>query len=227
MANDKNGSKLFDGDEVVLRARVIHVQGDHVLTVGLESPSREFWFQGGVVERTAQGAASIDADKHANDAPAIAVEFGPIPAGAAGMLTEVPARTVSKRDEAIAFVMTKIYRDTDQTYTKEQAAAVVDEYGYGQILEDREAEKQQKIVAARAAEREARKASEKDARVGAQGQNQAANSASSPSESKSDTSSQAPTGASGSASAQPAAGTPQNEAPKEADGSAPASSSAA
>lgn len=215
MANDKNGSQLFEGDEVVLRARVTHVQGDHVLTVGLEAPAREFWFQGNVVERTAQGAASLDADKHANDVP-VAAAPGPISvvtqAGATAERTDV-----SKREEAIAFVMTKLYHDTEQTYTKEQATAVVDEYGYGNILEDRDAEERQKKALAEELAAKQRKTAGSE-KVPADSTAPAASTG---------TASQAPTGASGSASAQPAAGTPQNEAPKEADGSAPASSSAA
>lgn len=212
MATDKSGTKLFVGDEIVMRARVTHVQGDHVLTVGLEGPSREFWFIGNVVERTAQGAASIDADKHANDVPVAAapVPISVVTANAQGQGAEAPAPT--KREEAIAFVMTKIYRDTEQTYTQEQAAAVVDEYGYGHILDDRDEEERQKK--ALAAELGKTAGSEKV-------------SSSSQASASTGTTSQAPSGASGSAPTQPAAGMPQNEAPKEADGSAPASSSAA
>lgn len=208
MANDKNGSELFVGDEVVLRAKITHLQGEHALTRTPFPIDREFWFPGSYLERTAQGAESVEADRKAA-APAVVVVPGPTPAGgAAGMLTEAEAPAPSKREQAIAFVMTKTYRDTERTYTREEAESVVDEYGYGHILDDRDEEDRQAIeVKAKVA-----------AYTKTAGSPMVPTAQATPAPGAN--TSEAPSSATGSASAQPAAGTSPNEAKKEADGAA-------
>jgi hypothetical protein len=76
MTTDKNGAPLYVGDEVVLRAKVIDVTADHVLTTTTEKPNRELWFQSATVERTVQGPASLDAEKNPAPAPAVAAVLG-------------------------------------------------------------------------------------------------------------------------------------------------------
>jgi hypothetical protein len=141
MSTDKNGAQLFEGDEVVLRAKVTGVQGEHVLTVTVEPPNRELWFQSSVVERSAQGPASLDADKRANAAAAPAP--GPI---AVPSPTSAPApaeQAISPREEAILHVMS-------HNYSREAAERIVEDHGTKQILADK-ADEEKEAAAAKAA----------------------------------------------------------------------------
>ena len=131
MANDKNGAQLFVGDEVVLRAKVVDVNADHVLTRTVEPPHRELFFQAATVERTAQGAASIAFDK----LPPAVAELPPAPA---------VATAVDKRAAAVAYLVTK-------GYSPEGAATLVDEQGYANVLQDQADEAAAAAEAAKAA----------------------------------------------------------------------------
>jgi hypothetical protein len=137
-ANDKTGTPLYAGDEIVMRASVIDVVNGHVLTHSIEPPNREFWFAGNLVERSAQGLASRDADRRAALPIAVAA---PAAAAAAPVatLTEKPAdqldptAPLSLKEQAIAFAMTKGYK-------RDAAEKIVEEHGTRYILSDRDEE---------------------------------------------------------------------------------------
>lgn len=136
-ANDKNGSSLCIGDEITCRAIVTDVSDGHVLTTTVEFPHKELWFQGNLVERTVQGAASKDADRRvgvggaAPAAPAsvpIAIAE-PSDGGTVATAVAEPAE-LSPREIAILFAMSK-------GYTREAAEKVVEEHGTRYILADK------------------------------------------------------------------------------------------
>jgi hypothetical protein len=140
MTTDKNGTQLFEGDEVILRAKVTGVQGEHVLTVTIEPPNRELWFQSSVVERSAQGPASLDADKRAAAAPAPGPALVPSPTS-----SPAPAeQALSPVEEAILHVMS-------HNYSREAAERIVAEHGTKQILADKANEEKEAATAAAAA----------------------------------------------------------------------------
>src|SRR6266852_3660079 len=119
-AHDKNGSALFTGDEGVLRFKIIDVREGSILTTSFEPPHREYWFHGSLIERTAQGAASKEADRAgaAAAAPAALAVSAPGPAEnsvapvATGTETttavdQITVDQVTPREQAIAHVMSK------------------------------------------------------------------------------------------------------------------------
>jgi hypothetical protein len=135
MTTDKNGTQLFEGDEIILRAKVTHVQGEHVLTVTAEPPNRELWFQSSIVERSGQGPASLDADKRAAGAEA--------PAAPGPVAVPSPGSAPAPVEEAILHVMS-------HNYSREAAEKIVAEHGTKQILADK-ADEQKEAAAANAA----------------------------------------------------------------------------
>lgn len=143
-ANDKNGVALALGDEVVFRGPVVEMREGSVLTrihtanMGI----REQWFHGSWVERSAQGAASLEAGKVA--APAAPANSAIDAAAlAAGGVTVEKADPNSPKEQAIAFVM------ENAPYTREEAEKIVEEHGTLMILADRnEAEELKKKAAA-------------------------------------------------------------------------------
>lgn len=121
-ATDKNGIALAIGDEVTFRGPVVEMREGSVLTrihtanMGI----REQWFHGSWVERSAQGAASVEADKK------IAAAAPAAPAAPAAVVE------LSPKEQAIAFVM------ANAPYTREEAEKIVEEHGTRTILLDRD-----------------------------------------------------------------------------------------
>lgn len=146
-ANDSHGSALFVGDEGIFRFKIIDVRQGAVLTTAIEPPYREYWFVGGLVERTAQGPASREADRQ-GAAPA-AVVSEPTPGTVATMEPPIeqtattPGDPLSLREQAIAHVMAK-------GRTREVAEKIVEEWGTKVILEGRDEEAAEAAKAAAA-----------------------------------------------------------------------------
>jgi hypothetical protein len=128
-AHDAKGNPIFIGDEFIARFKTVDVRDGSVMGTSFEPPYREYWFHGALIERTAQGKASFEADRQAaiGKTAAAPVAEAPNPAD--------PAKTIelSLREQAIAHVMSK---------GRDRAAAekVVEEYGTRMILEDRDEE---------------------------------------------------------------------------------------